>query len=964
MKKSMHQVCLDLGRRAARLFSRTALASASLAIALALVLSFASFTGLGAASLFSPAYAYQEILRLPVKITEIAPGVSHEVYRILTDEGWLQINVIRSKTGSADSLVPLYQLPLENAETLSGLVGSKDGVVAAVNGDYFDPNSSAVLGRMIDGGKVVQTSNRDMQRANVTVTKSGLIEIAYDSPLKCSVTNGEFTFDIDYFNKRYATGIALIIFDSDFGAKSLGFTRTDNVTTVTEFLVVDGVIRDIRKDGEPFDIPNSGSTNASGAPSNPAYAPAEPRGYQSGSYVLHAQGSKGVNMSNYFKVGDSININLETEVSNAFSGISGGAVLVKDGVAVEDFSHVIYGEHPRTAVAVEADGTSFMLVTVDGRSASFRGIRQSELAEFLISIGAYNAVILDGGGSTEMIAKDPYTGINEIKNFLSDGSERAIYNGLGIVNRLEPSGVLKSIKITGTQLGASEFGGLQFSGSQQEEGVIYGLVGIPVELHISGTDTSCHPMSVKEEASFAALGIEGIMEGSVFTPTQAGSGTIRADVKGRDAYVNIKVSDSPVELVVREQSGVYSFFVLTEEGYEFEVPADKISTYVSDNIATFHSKTGIMVPNQENAAGYATFSYYLPESVVAKGRGDVLSVSVPLVFGTAKTVLDNFEHAAQSQASAYQMGIAASPSGDGNVAAMAYQEREAGWNGNSRFLASLPRVIEIPKGAKSLSFDVFGSGQSRFSLNTYLQSSGGTQEGLSLADSIDWNGWKTLTIDLESLGFSPENSYKINYMELETLGSTDIHGYVYFDNFEIQGPNEYAGYLPSDINLRRSYEDYKLTSPAAWRIGYHREDAQTQEYEGYEAPEPSFIEGGESSVEELAQSFVYMEIDNRGGLIRANNGVTQWSVLKAALSMPDRPVVIKFSSTYYFPDKLEMKLLFDLLEDCGKPAILVFRSWQGQTDIFTNRGVTVAELSEGETLEISEGLEVQIHKDE
>lgn len=91
------------------------------------------------------------------------------------------------------------------------LSAPKDGVVAAVNGDYcYDPNSSAVLGRMIDGGKVVQTSNRDMQRANVTVTKSGLIEIAYDSPLKCSVTNGEFTFDIDYFNKRYATGIALI----------------------------------------------------------------------------------------------------------------------------------------------------------------------------------------------------------------------------------------------------------------------------------------------------------------------------------------------------------------------------------------------------------------------------------------------------------------------------------------------------------------------------------------------------------------------------------------------------------------------------------------------------------------------------------------------------------------------------------------------------------------------------------
>lgn len=202
-------------------------------------------------------------------------------------------------------------------------------------------------------------------------------------------------------------------------------------------------------------------------------------------------------MSNYFKVGDSININLETEVSNAFSGISGGAVLVKDGVAVSCYSCHIR-RAPRTAVAVEADGTSFMLVTVDGRSASFRGIRQSELAEFLISIGAYNAVILDGGGSTEMIAKDPYTGINEIKNFLSDGSERAIYNGLGIVNRLEPSGVFKVYKNYGHTAGRVRIWRTAVFWFPAGRGRHIRPCGDPpLELHISGTDTSCHPMSVK-----------------------------------------------------------------------------------------------------------------------------------------------------------------------------------------------------------------------------------------------------------------------------------------------------------------------------------------------------------------------------------------------------------------------------------------------------------------------------------
>ncbi|MBV9216460.1 MAG: phosphodiester glycosidase family protein [Acidobacteria bacterium] len=57
--------------------------------------------------------------------------------------------------------------------------------------------------------------------------------------------------------------------------------------------------------------------------------------------------------------------------------------------------------HPRTAVAKLKDG-KFLMITVDGRSESSGGIGLQDLAEYLLSLGAVDAMNLDGGGSTTM----------------------------------------------------------------------------------------------------------------------------------------------------------------------------------------------------------------------------------------------------------------------------------------------------------------------------------------------------------------------------------------------------------------------------------------------------------------------------------------------------------------------------------------------------------------------------------
>jgi exopolysaccharide biosynthesis protein len=63
----------------------------------------------------------------------------------------------------------------------------------------------------------------------------------------------------------------------------------------------------------------------------------------------------------------------------------------------------VFNRHPRTAVAKMKDG-KFLMITVDGRQPGVSvGMTLPELAEYLHSLGAIDAMNLDGGGSTTMV---------------------------------------------------------------------------------------------------------------------------------------------------------------------------------------------------------------------------------------------------------------------------------------------------------------------------------------------------------------------------------------------------------------------------------------------------------------------------------------------------------------------------------------------------------------------------------
>ncbi len=62
--------------------------------------------------------------------------------------------------------------------------------------------------------------------------------------------------------------------------------------------------------------------------------------------------------------------------------------------------------HPRSAVGMSRDSSTLFLVAVDGRQPSSVGMSLDELAGAMLALGAYDALNLDGGGSTALVVGD------------------------------------------------------------------------------------------------------------------------------------------------------------------------------------------------------------------------------------------------------------------------------------------------------------------------------------------------------------------------------------------------------------------------------------------------------------------------------------------------------------------------------------------------------------------------------
>lgn len=278
-------------------------------------------------------------------------------------------------------------------------MATRYGAFAAINGGFFRLDNSIFAGDsagilMIDNYLISESVNNrialfiDNFNSNQTIVKFAHINIYTTFKIK----GREFQY----------SGINRERNDNEL----IEFTPFFNRTTLTdnkglEIIVRKGKIISIRDGKGNSIIPQDGFVISANGEMREKLLPFLKIGRKVKSYTVipFAVGNKG------FPNDDT------NRTSRAFSRsediVGGVPQLIRNGKIEITWEQekasksFVETRHPRTAVAKLKDG-KFLMVTVDGRSLESVGMNLQELAEFLLDIGAVDAMNLDGGGSTTM----------------------------------------------------------------------------------------------------------------------------------------------------------------------------------------------------------------------------------------------------------------------------------------------------------------------------------------------------------------------------------------------------------------------------------------------------------------------------------------------------------------------------------------------------------------------------------
>ena len=127
-------------------------------------------------------------------------------------------------------------------------------------------------------------------------------------------------------------------------------------------------------------------------------------------------------------------LSFNNQPNRVHTAISGDRMLVLKGEIVSDLDDREL--EPRTAIGINRNGRYLYLVVVDGRQPLYsEGATFVDLAELLLDQGAFQAMSLDGGGSSTMVIEGedgkPVILNSPIDHYIP-GTERPVGNHFGI----------------------------------------------------------------------------------------------------------------------------------------------------------------------------------------------------------------------------------------------------------------------------------------------------------------------------------------------------------------------------------------------------------------------------------------------------------------------------------------------------------------------------------------------------
>ncbi len=309
-------------------------------------------------------------------------------------------------------------------ETISSMA-ARTGAVAGVNGDYFEINATGrPLGGMISNG-VVLKSPRPNYNAQLGVKPGGTMVIGQEN-FTGTITDGAATHPLTSIN---------VVNDVPNGITELtpALGATGNLTGPATLVLG-------HSDGANLVVDSVRTVTSVPTLTAPAEA-------------LLGAGAPGAWLSSTVHAGDTLGLSSEIGPDNNLTQLLSGATeLVKDGQPYTDPTGTPpSGVNPETAVGITKDGRHAILVTLDGRlgESTAVGVSPAQVAGYLIAQGAYTALLFDGGGSTEMIARQPGASTTSVLNTPSDGHERPVANGLFVYTNEPAAGPATNVVVNG-----------------------------------------------------------------------------------------------------------------------------------------------------------------------------------------------------------------------------------------------------------------------------------------------------------------------------------------------------------------------------------------------------------------------------------------------------------------------------------------------------------------------------------
>lgn len=693
----------------------------------------------------------------------ITTGVTHQHILRFHKNGWLNANVVYINLDNEGIEMELLQSStgLATKETLSSMVNKRSDVVAAINGDFFYTTTpDSPIGAMIKDGKVISSPVFVHDYATLSIDKDHTASVEYwDYDIYAATDKGRI-IPITSINKYTHEYQSIMLIDKNWGQMTPGYNPKHY--DMVEVIVVEDEVVEVRRQQPPTIIPENGYV------------------------ILASQGNANVLFEN-FQVGDLVTVRTNIHgknLENIDLALGGGTALVING-QVANFTQVITGNHPRTAVGITKDRQQLIMVTVDGRHQSYKGVDGQALAKLMIELGSHEAIVMDGGGSTTMIARSLGEFNPKLVNYPSDGGERRIINGLAVVSKA----------------GETELEGIKVQISHNKS-----FVGVGREIAVKAFDKNYNPIMVdSSQLKYRLKSGEGNFVGNKFIPTKAGKTVIEVDYRGKKAEVTVEVLEELALLKATPESLRLSYgqtanlklMGVDKNGYSTPIDAKEVKWkdegglgILKDGVYQAGDQAGRTVLTATLGNKTASIPVSIGESKVSLGALENYKfhyTGYPVEAVPGKVFLDQNTKVGQ-----YSIGLEYDFT-QTEVTRAAYVEFQSG------------NVI-LPKDTLKLGFWAYADAMSPVWIRGHVKDAAGTRHTIDFKKGIDWIGWKYLEANLPE-GINAPVELERLYV-VETSAENKVAGRVLFSGLDVTKSME----TESSPIYRETIKDEKNTA--------------------------------------------------------------------------------------------------------------------------------------------------------